>query len=287
MKLHILTATALLALSTAAFADSQFERTLSVSAQPDLFVATGSGNIRIHPGTDGKIHILAKVHAGGWGNWGSGDVQSRIERIVANPPIVQDGNTVRIGQNNDHDLYQNISIDYDITAPATVAMNAKSGSGDIDIDHLGRYLSAASGSGNVHAQGVHGAADLSTGSGDIELGEEAAGDVKAKSGSGNIRIHGFNGALVARTGSGDIEADGRLVGPANISSGSGSVRLRLNPDVHFNLEASTGSGDIKVRFPGAPEQDRNTRHHMTAPINGGGAPLEVRTGSGDIDIAQR
>jgi DUF4097 and DUF4098 domain-containing protein YvlB len=287
MKLTILTATALLALSTAAFADTQFERTLSVSAQPDLFVATGSGNIRVHPGGDGKIHIVGHVHAGGWNAWGSGDVQSRIDRIVANPPIVQDGNTVRIGQNNDHDLFQNISIDYEIDAPASVALNLKSGSGDIETDHLGRYLSGSSGSGSVRAHGLHGAAELSTGSGDIELDEEAAGDVKAKSGSGTIRIRGFNGTLMARTGSGDIDADGRLAGPANLSSGSGSVHLRLNPDVHFNLEASTGSGEIKVRFPGAPEQDRNTRHHMTAPINGGGAPLEVRTGSGDIEIGQR
>jgi hypothetical protein len=282
MNIRILTASALLALSTGAFADSQFERTLNVSAQPDLYVFTGSGHIHVQPGTGNQIHIVGHVHAG-WSSFG--DVNARIQQIVANPPIVQDGNTVRAGSTNDRSLYENISIDYDITAPVGVALNLRSGSGDIEAERLGRYVSAASGSGSIHTQGVHGAADLSTGSGDIELGEESAGDVKAKSGSGSIRIHGFHGSLTARTGSGDIEADGRLTGEANVSSGSGSVRLHLGPDVHFNLEASTGSGDIRVRYPGAPVQDRWSRHHMTAPINGGGSPLEVRTGSGDIEVA--
>jgi DUF4097 and DUF4098 domain-containing protein YvlB len=74
------------------------------------------------------------------------------------------------------------------------------------------------------------------------------------------------------------------VGSANLSSGSGNIKLHLAPDAHFNLEASTGSGDIRVNYPGAPEQGANSRHHLTAPINGGGTPLEVRTGSGDVEI---
>ncbi len=288
MKIQMIAGTALLMVSTAAFAaDSQFERTLSVSGQPDLYVATGSGNITIHPGTDGQIHVVGHVHAG-WNMFGIsgsvGSIKARIDRIVANPPIVQDGNTVRIGESNDHELYNNVSIDYDISAPAGVALNLHSGSGDIESDHLGRYLSASSGSGNVRAHGVHGPAELGTGSGDIELDEEAPGDVKAKTGSGNIKVHGLNGGFTARSGSGDIEGDGHLAGPANLAAGSGNVKLHLTPDAHFNLEASTGSGDIHVHFPGAPEQGDNSRHHMTAPINGGGAPLEVRTGSGNIEI---
>lgn len=288
MKLRLLAGALLLTVSTAALAsDSQFERTLNVSAQPDLYVSTGSGNITIHSGNDTQIHVVGHVHAG-WNMFGMsgsvGSVKARIDRIVDNPPIVQNGNTVRIGESNDHDLFNNISIDYDISVPVAVALNLHSGSGDIEIDHVGRYLSAASGSGNVRAHGIHGPADLGTGSGDLELEQEGPGEVKAKTGSGNIKVHGLNGSFTARSGSGDIEADGHLAGPANLSAGSGNIKLHLTPDAHFNLEASTGSGDIRVNYPGAPEQGDNSRHHMTAPINGGGAPLEVRTGSGDVEI---
>jgi DUF4097 and DUF4098 domain-containing protein YvlB len=281
MNLRTLTTTTLLALSTAAFADTQFDRIFKVNAQPDLYVGTGSGNITIHTGTGAQIHVIGRVHVG-WSAFG--DIKDRVQRIVDNPPITQDGNAIHIGATNDRSLYENITIDYDITAPAGVALNLKSGSGDIQTEPGARYLSASSGSGNIRAHGVGGPADLSAGSGDIELDQSAPGDVKAKAGSGNIKLHGLNGALEARTGSGDIIADGHLNGAANLSSGSGNLKLHLGSDAHFNLEASTGSGDIHIDYPNAPHQDDHSRHHMTAPINGGGPTLEARTGSGNIEI---
>jgi hypothetical protein len=282
MRIQIIATLSLSLISTAAFAtDHHFDRTLNVSAQPDLYVSTGAGNITVHEGSGNQIHIVGHVHAG----WSAmGDIDGRMEKIVENPPIIQDGNTVKVGESNDHELFNHISIDYDIAVPPAVALNLRSGSGDVEVQHVGRYLSASSGSGNVRASGVRGPAELNSGSGDLDLEQAGPGDVKTKSGSGNIKIHGFDGAISARTGSGNVDADGRLGGAANLSSGSGNISLHLTPDAHFNLEASTGSGDIRVHFPGAPQQDENSRHHLTAPINGGGVPLEVHTGSGDVEI---
>ena len=282
MNLRILFAASLLTISTAALAEDRFERTLTVSSQPDLYVSTGSGNITVHEGSGNQIQVIGHVHTG-WSAFG--DIGSRIQHILQSPPIVQDGNTVRVGENTSHDMYDNISIDYEITAPSAVALNLHSGSGDIVTEHLGRYIVATSGSGNVRVRSVSGPAELQTGSGDIELGELAAGDVKTRTGSGNVHIHGLNGSLIARSGSGDINADGHLSGAATLESGSGSVKLHLGSDAHFNLEASTGSGDIHVNFPNAPHQDDHSRHHLTGPVNGGGPPLEIRTGSGDVEIS--
>jgi DUF4097 and DUF4098 domain-containing protein YvlB len=282
MKLSIL-AIALCTASTAALADGHFERTFNVSAAPDLYVQNASGNILVHPGSGNQIHVSARIHSG-WSVFGGSD-EAAIHRIEQNPPVTQDGNTVRVGDNTGHERYNNISIDYDITAPAGVALNLHSGSGDIATDSVGRFLTASTGSGNVRAHGVSGPADLQSGSGDITLDENGSGDIKARTGSGNVHIHGLNGGQTARAGSGDIDAEGRLAGPANLSSGSGNVKLHLGPDAHFNLEASTGSGDIRIHYPGAPRQDDSTRHHMTAPVNGGGQPLEVRTGSGNVEIS--
>lgn len=283
MKLQLLATTLLLTVSTVASAASnQFERTLNVSAQPDIYLSTGSGNITVHPGAGNQIHIIGHVHAG-WAAFG--DIKERIDRIVANPPIVQNGNEVRIGESNNHGLFDNISVDYDVSVPSATALNLHSGSGDIVSNQVGRYLSATSGSGNITAHGVHGPSDAGTGSGDITLEADGAGDMKVKTGSGNIKIRGLNGSLTSRTGSGDTQAYGRLAGPANLSSGSGNIKLHLTPDAKFNLEASTGSGDINVNYPGSPKQNDSSRHHLTGAINGGGIPLEVRTGSGDIEIA--
>jgi DUF4097 and DUF4098 domain-containing protein YvlB len=214
-------------------------------------------------------------------------VKARVQRIVENPPIAQDGNTVRVGEITDHSLFNNLSIDYDISVPADVALNLHSGSGDVEVDQVGRFLAASSGSGNVRAHGVRGAADIESGSGDLELEETAAADVKARTGSGNIEIHGLNGMFQGRTGSGDITADGRLTG-GMITAGSGDVKLHLTGDSRFVLEAATGSGDIKVRMPGVEATNgESSRHHVTTSINGGGQALEIRTGSGDIEISPR
>lgn len=282
MNLRLITTAALLTISSAALAaDGSFVRTFTVGSSPDLYVSTGSGSIRVHHGNGNSISITGHVHAG-WN--ATGDISSRIQQIVNEPPVRQEGSAIHVGETNDRSLYNNITIDYEVTAPDNVALNLHSGSGDVQVDGVGRFISAASGSGSVRAHQIHGPADLSSGSGDIELEDTAAGDVKARTGSGSIRIHGFDGSLNAKTGSGDIEGEGNLHGSSMITSGSGSIRLHLSQSAKFDFTATTGSGDIRLNFPGAPQQDKWNRHHITASINGGGTPLEVHTGSGDIQV---
>ena len=255
---------------------AEIDRTLQVSAAPDLYVSNNSGRIHIYPGAGNQIHITAHVHA----SFNSGgDIETRIRRIAANPPIRQSGNAIHIGDAPDRTLYNDITIDYDISAPAAVALNLRTGSGDIEVDNLGRFLKADSGSGSVRAHGLNGTADLTSGSGDIELQQHAQAEVRAVTGSGSIRIQGLDGALQARTGSGDIEASGQIIGQSRLETGSGSIRLHLGSSAHINLDASTGSGSI--RFPGFSGSDET---HVSQPINGGGPSVNVQTGSGDIEI---
>jgi hypothetical protein len=276
MLIRTLIAAALFSASLAYAAD--FDRTLPVSSHPDLYVSTGSGHIHITPGSDASIHIHAHVYAG----WNAGgDTDERIRRIAANPPIQQSGDAIHIGEVDSslRGLFNKITIDYDITAPRAVALNLHTGSGDVDVDNLGRFLKAQTGSGSLRVHGLSGPADLHTGSGDIELQEQGQGDVKASTGSGSIRINGLAGGLDAATGSGDIEAGGRIAGNSHLKSGSGSIRLHLGREARITLAASTGSGTI--RYPGGTNSDA---HHVEAPINGGGPEVEAHTGSGDIEV---
>lgn len=284
MNFRTIAPAAILLAATAAFSQD-FHRNVAVGAQPDVYVSTGSGNIRITPSSGSEIEVTGHLHAG----WSAGgDVRSRIERIIANPPIQQTGNAIRIGETNDRALYNNISIDYEIKAPEGAALNIRSGSGDLEVNSVGRFLAASSGSGNVRAHQVHGPAELSSGSGDLELEEAAAGDVKARTGSGNIRIQGFDGSFNARSGSGDVDAAGTVKGASMVSTGSGNVRLHVAEQSRFNIEASTGSGSIRVHMPGAADTStEHNRHHLTLAVNGGGPALSVRTGSGDIELAPR
>jgi hypothetical protein len=284
MTFKVLAATAaltLVAATTAFAADSSFDRTLSVGGSPNLAVSTGSGYIHLHPGSDSQVHIVAHVHSShGW--MGGGDVDGRIQQIVNNPPIVQSGNDITIGERHNNDLFRNIAIDYDITVPHASAIDATTGSGDIEVQDVGASLKAQSGSGTVRANGIKGPATLGTGSGDIELHQTGPGDVKAETGSGSIRLHGLSGALKAGTGSGDIEADGQPTTDWKLSTGSGSIHLGVG-NAHFNLDADTGSGSINVAQPITMQGSLN-RHHVAGVVNGGGPTIRANTGSGDIQI---
>lgn len=210
-------------------------------------------------------------------------MQSRIDQIVANPPIRQNGDSIQIGERRGGDEYRNIGIDYEISLPRNAKVEISTGSGDIETQDVGSALKADSGSGSVRARAVHGPAMLRTGSGDIELEENAQGDVRANTGSGSIRIRDMNGALYAQTGSGDIEATGKITGESRVETGSGSVRLTVGNGAGYTLDASTGSGSIRTQSPIQMSGNLNS-HHVNGTVNGGGPTLRIVTGSGDVEI---
>ena len=287
MQVRNLLCLSTLTLTTAAFAaDNNFDRTLSVSSSPTVSVSTGSGYIHLRAGSDTQLHVNAHLHAGGGSSWfggGGGDVQSRIQYIVNNPPIQQNGDTIQIGERHAGDKYRNITIDYEITLPRGSHIEASTGSGDIETQDVGAGLKADSGSGSVRARAVHGPATLQTGSGDIELEENAQGEVRAQTGSGSIRIREMNGALRAQTGSGDIEATGKITGESKLETGSGSVRLTIGNGAGYTLDATTGSGTIHTQSPIQMSGNINS-HHVNGSVNGGGPTLRIVTGSGDVEI---
>ncbi|NYF80187.1 DUF4097 family beta strand repeat-containing protein [Granulicella arctica] len=285
MKAITLLAALTLTTATAFATDRTFDRTLSVSSTPNVSVSTGSGNIHLHPGSDSQIHIIGRIHANnnGWFSTSS-DVEGRINQIVGNPPIQQNGAEVVIGEHHgDNGLYRNISVDYDVTLPRASNIVANSGSGDVHIEDVGSSLKANTGSGNIDAHGIHGIANLETGSGNIDFDETATGDVRAQTGSGNIHLNGIAGGLRAGTGSGDITIAGNPTTDWKLETGSGNIRLNLGSSARYHLDASTGSGDVHVEQP-ITMQGSLTKHHINGTVNGGGPTLRAETGSGDIEI---
>jgi len=282
MKPYIFTAAVLTLAASAAFAAGKdFDRTLNVNAAPTVSISTGSGYIHVRPGSDNQVHVVGHVHPSN--SWFNNDSESRVQQIVNNPPISQNGNTITIGDTQSRDLYRNIGIDYDVTLPRASNLHAGSGSGDVDIQDVGSSLKASSGSGNVRAQGVRGPADLQSGSGNIFLQQTASGDVRAQTGSGSIQLNGISGGLKAGTGSGNIEVGGRPTSDWKLDTGSGSIHLNLGSPAHYTLNASTGSGSVHTAQPIAMQGEIN-KHHVNGTVNGGGPIIRANTGSGDIDI---
>jgi DUF4097 and DUF4098 domain-containing protein YvlB len=273
---HLFAATALLALAAvpALASEATFERNLTINGRVELSVATGSGNIRLTHGSGDQVHIFAKVKS----NWGGSE--ERVREIAAKPPIEQTGNIIRIGVR--HENLHNISIDYEIQAPADAYIDAGSGSGDITDDGIGENAKLSTGSGNIHATGLHGGFSVNTGSGNIYAEQTGQGDVKAETGSGNIELRNLRGGLRAGTGSGDIKVGGAPTNSWHLETGSGNVEFWAG-DAALTLDASSGSGSIHTDHE-MLTQGSSDHHHVTGKLNGGGPTVRIETGSGDIRV---
>ena len=125
--------------------------------------------------------------------------------------------------------------------------------------------------------------DAHTGSGDVEMHQVAAGNIKVDTGSGNVKLEGVKGGLRARTGSGDIQAEGEATHDWQLGAGSGNITLKLPTQASFDLDARTSSGTLKVSHP-VNYEGGVSKNHIRGKVNNGGVALDLHTGSGDIYI---
>jgi DUF4097 and DUF4098 domain-containing protein YvlB len=299
-----------------ASAEATFERTLSVSGSLDIDVNTGSGNISVRPGNAGAVRVVGRIKARDDSEQGA---EEKARYIAANPPIEQTGGIIRIGRIDKAEYRRNVSISYEIEAPAETRLEAKSGSGNLDVEglrgalelstgsgnikldslgdevhaetgsgnidavSLGRGLRASTGSGSIHATQVGGSVKAGTGSGNISVEMVAEGDAELETGSGEITASGIQGGLRAETGSGSVRLSGTPTRPWEASTGSGGLHLQLDGKVGFDLDAHADSGSVNLHQT-LSSTETVTKHVVRGKVGGGGALVKLRSGSGDIAI---
>jgi DUF4097 and DUF4098 domain-containing protein YvlB len=301
---------------SAAAAEGSFQRTLPVTGPVSLEVTTGSGSIQVHIGGPNQVQVTGHIRST---SWFGGDPADRIKRIEANPPIAQNGNHIEIGHSDDRELFHNISISYELIVPPQTqlrshtgsgnqtiegiqgTLDASAGSGGLTISNIGNTVRADTGSGNIKldrvqgnvrtragsgsidATGIGGGFEAETGSGRITLEQTAPGAVRVGTGSGGMELRGVRGSLDAKAGSGTIRAEGDPTGAWTVHTGSGGVHLRFPSDARFDLDAHTSSGSVTVDHP-VTVQGSLGRKEVRGKVRGGGVPVEVETGSGNIAI---
>jgi Putative adhesin len=316
LKIPVILALAcLLSLPAFAAAEGSFQRTLQVSGPVNLDLTTGSGSVTVHPGAAGQVQVNGHIRV----TTLFGNSEDRVKEIENHPPIQQSGNDIRIGHISDFELFHNISISYDLVVPPDTRLHshtgsgnqkieglhgeveadagsggievsdiadtvkADTGSGDIRIERVKGNVRAKAGSGSIRATEIAGGFEAHTGSGGITLDQTAPGAVRADTGSGGLELRNVEGSLEATAGSGTISADGKPTAAWTVRTGSGSVHLKLASAAGFDLDAHTSSGSISVSQP-VTVQGTLGRKELRGKVKGGGVPVQVETGSGNIEI---
>jgi TonB family protein len=194
-----------------------------------------------------------------------------------------------------------------------------SGGGHIGAGQIGGRADLETDGGNITVGQAGSLVTVRTGGGQIDFGE-VRGSVRAQTGGGGIRIMYVSGPLEVESSAGSICLT-RVAGTVRAATAGGTIRAWINPDapssggaVHLAgaSQLTSGKGDIVVFLPRnlaadidavvesggehrieadpalalavqAPAQGSGPVH-AAAKLNGGGAPLKLRTNSGTIKL---
>ncbi len=292
-----------------------FDRNYDVTGPILLELTNASGDVDITGSADGKVHVHGEVRASGFGSQSS---QKRLDDTLANPPVEQRGDTIRIGK--EISRMHNVSIGYTIQVPrdtevsATVASGAQTirgvrgpvkvqaASGAIRVEKIERDIQLTTLSGSVSATDIGNDVRASSASGSVTV-SNTRGDVHVNAVSGVIRVFNPGGRIEADTASGEVEIQGaRNDVKAHAASGrvsvqgnpgadsywelktlSGAVQLGVPASANLHLSAEAVSGEIRTDIPIVIEEQG--KHSLRAHMGNGGGRVDVHTVSGEIRVS--
>lgn len=203
----------------------------------EIRAESGTVSVKARPGS--LVHVDAVKPAGSDGHC---DVKLRLE-----------GDTLFLQARKPQGSRAVCDGGFFVSAPPGASVEGYTGSGDVEVEGMGRAL-------KIH-----------TGSGEVRL-VDIRGEAYAMTGSGKISARLPSAAFDARTGSGDIEVTlTKASGLVSARSGSGNIRISAPRHAAIRVHASTASGKITNPFPPA----------KTGPL-----VVEAFSGSGDITLVQ-
>lgn len=178
-----------------------------------------------------------------------------------------------------------VTVAMTVLVPRGAQLRIATGNGDMYIERVGGDVQASTGNGRVRIEGTDGAVRVSTGNGDVDV-RSAKASVRVTTGNGRVSVSTSEGPVDARTGNGEIDVSMTSVRSRedmSFHSGSGAIRVTLPSSYSGELDASTGSGELRTDFD-LKVQGRMNSRRVRATIGSGGPALRLTTGSGRLEI---
>jgi len=173
--------------------------------------------------------------------------------------------------------------------------------GNITVAHTGNFVNVHTGGGQIDFGEVRGSVHAQTGGGGIRV-VTVSGPMEVQSSGGSICLTRVSDSLQAATSGGTITAwinpdapsgggNVRLSGSSQLTSGNGDIVVFLPRNLAATIDAIVATGGehrieadpaLHLMIQGAP--NGNAPVHATAVLNGGGAPLRLRSTAGKIRL---
>jgi hypothetical protein len=305
-----------LLLAAPALADYRFEKTLPLAAGGELLVETAGGSVTVTGGAAEGAHIVVtaerdreEVEERYTFDFSSQDGQARVINR-------------RRGSGFGHwfDWGRGMGLHFEIQVPRSTRVDLQSSGGGIRVSDLQGAARLRSSGGAVGAFDLVGAVDASSSGGGVEVrrvqgdlrlgssggrvtAEQITGDVSAESSGGGVEVSAVTGDVDASSSGGGVHLDGiggrvtaessggpvtAVLAPDNTAGGSlsssgGGVRVDVDPAARLTIDASSSGGSVVCDLP-VTVQGKVSRGSLHGKLNGGGAPLHVRSSGGGIRI---
>ncbi len=302
--------------------EEKFEKTVALAKDGKVYLNNISGDIEVKTWDRGEVKIDAlKV------SQHSSMDKAREYAGLVEIEVTDEGGTLNIvvkyPKNGPNKM--NVSVDFKLMIPslATADINSVSGdltlqniggaakaetvSGDVTLEKIAGTLKGKTVSGNVTATGAAKGAYCKSVSGNVMV-DDVIGDAELYTVSGTIKAGSVKGSITAENTSGDVDlidvTDAKAVkaktlsgdvdyagvifsdGTYEFKSHSGDVTLTIPSDAAFDLEARTFSGSIDSEFE-ITLTGKISKKELKGSVNGGGATLEVKTFSGDVELKKK
>ncbi|MGH9729164.1 MAG: DUF4097 family beta strand repeat-containing protein [Candidatus Acidiferrales bacterium] len=273
---------------------------VAVPRNYNLDISTQGGNVRLG---DVQGHVAIGTNGG---NISTGEIGGPAR-------LVTDGGHISV-KNAGNDLVATTGGGNITVGPVAGTAVLRTGGGHIHVASIGGVGKLETGGGNISLEHSGGGLIVSTGGGQIDVGE-VSGLIRARTGGGGIRIVHASGptelqtsagnvylmqvenSVRASTGSGGITAwfgpDAKLTTPCRLAAGEGDIVVYLPKLLPVTVDAQVElGGDHRViidpAFPlkvtyGEPDEGSHAVR-AAGELNGGGAPLVLRTVSGNIRL---
>ncbi|PTX91761.1 DUF4097 family beta strand repeat-containing protein [Opitutus sp. ER46] len=297
------------ALPLSAKIERTVEKTFTVTGIGTLRLNTSGGAIRVSPGPDGVVTIVAKETI-------RADSDAEADKLLEDLELTfaQNGNDVQASAKYDRPVSgffrwggSPVVVEFIATVPAAYVTDLRTSGGSITVGDLnGRVETRTSGGGirlgrigndvDAHTSGgsitlrsASGNVKLNTSGGRIEVGN-VAGTADLSTSGGSIEIESVSNRVNAHTSGGSVRAGiaGKLNGDCELSTSGGSVSVTVDKAASFQLDASTSGGGVNVNgITMTLQNGHHSRNKLSGPVNGGGPLLKLRSSGGSIRVDAR
>jgi DUF4097 and DUF4098 domain-containing protein YvlB len=264
-------------------ADLRKEARIDIVPGGTVNIVNGGGSIALHSGAGHQLLVSYTVHSAKVEvDQSSSDNKQRVELLTHVLP-------------GEKPTADEARVDYDVTVPAGISVNASTTSGPITADGISSEIGLSSETGQITVHNIAKShVDVRSVTAPVSLQDVTMSRVDIQSTGGTVQLKNVNGQRVAvGTTSGNIDYQGDCSGGGNyiLTTHSGAIDVTLPATASVDLSARSTTGMVENDFPlqqkphtsFVPQQGRS----FAGTSNSGSSAVELQSFSGKIRVKKQ